>query len=240
MRRSIYIGWDPREADAFAVARHSLLHHLSKPIPIHALVLADVQGKGLYTRPTERRDGRLIDTLSIRAGYDGSISTEHANARFLVKELAHEGWVLFCDCDVLFRADVAQLFDDLDPQYPLYCVQHDYTPSGARKMDGQPQSAYPRKNWSSLFVLNVRHPANAALTVDLVNSVPGRDLHRFCWLDDAQIGALDPAWNYLVGESNPVTDPKMVHFTLGLPSMPGYESCEYADEWRAELMRRAA
>jgi hypothetical protein len=33
------------------------------------------------------------------------------------------------------------------------------------------------------MVFNCDHPANRALTLDLINTVPGRDLHRFCWLD---------------------------------------------------------
>jgi len=60
-------------------------------------------------------------------------------------------------------------------------------------------------------------------------------LHRFCWLEDEEIGELDPAWNYLVGHTKDVPDPHLVHFTDGVPFMKGYEHCEYADEYRREL-----
>jgi len=30
-------------------------------------------------------------------------------------------------------------------------------------------------------------------------------------------------------------DPAIVHFTDGVPDMPGYETAAYADEWREEL-----
>ena len=40
-------------------------------------------------------------------------------------------------------------------------------------------------------------------------------------------------WNYLVGHSNSGIDPKVVHFTEGVPDMDGYEHVPYADEWRA-------
>lgn len=85
------------------------------------------------------------------------------------------------------------------------------------------------------MVFNVDHPSNAPLRNDtrLANTLPGRDLHRFCWLKDEEIGELDPAWNYLVGHSDKSIDPKVVHFTEGIPDMPGYENTEYADEWRA-------
>src|SRR3954467_7399970 len=107
MNHSIWIGWDPRERDAFEVARNSLLRHMTQPIPVHKLVLNDLVERGLYTRPhTTKLEGdhhRLIDTLSVRDDYDGSCSTEHAIARFFVPTLAQTGWALFTDGDVMFR-----------------------------------------------------------------------------------------------------------------------------------------
>jgi hypothetical protein len=81
------------------------------------------------------------------------------------------------------------------------------------------------------MLFNCAHPANKALSVELVNTVPGRDLHRFCWLDDALIGTLPQAWNYLVGTTSEAVDPALVHYTEGVPDMPGYEHCAYSDEW---------
>ena len=86
---SVWIGFDPREAAAFAVARHSIRQHSPKHIPVFGLVLSDLQARGLYTRPTKIRtnsDGRfeMVDELSIRPDYDGRVSTQHAIARFLV------------------------------------------------------------------------------------------------------------------------------------------------------------
>jgi hypothetical protein len=233
---SIWIGWDPREADAFAVARHSIKRHAIAPIPVRGLVLTDLRTGGLYTRPTRRGvNGRLIDELSVRGDYDGSMATEFACSRFLVPKLAKSGWALFMDGDMLVRRDLLALFNQADPTKAVMVVKHDHQPRETVKMDGQAQTRYARKNWSSVILWNVDHPANQALTMELVNSVPGRDLHRFCWLDDALIGDLDPQWNFLVGHSDPDIDPAIVHFTDGTPAMEGYEDCEYADEWRAEL-----
>jgi hypothetical protein len=39
-------------------------------------------------------------------------------------------------------------------------VQHDYKPKEKFKMDGQQQTLYPRKNWSSFVVFNCAHPSN--------------------------------------------------------------------------------
>lgn len=237
--RAIYIGWDPRERDAFAVARASIQRHLSAPIPIHALMLDDLVARGLYTRPTERRDGRVYDLLSVRSDYDGACSTEFAISRFFTKHLAREGLALFLDCDMLARTDIAEVFDHcerVDPGKAVYCVKHDHRPANALKMDAQAQSVYARKNWSSFMVIDCDHVANGALTLAYLNAVPGRDLHAFRWLADCDIGALDMRWNWLVGHSPPL--PAVVHFTEGTPAMAGYENVPFADEWRAERASR--
>lgn len=231
---SVWIGFDPREAAAFAVARHSLNRRLNAPVPVRGLVLSDLRAKGLYTRPTSLRDGHLWDDIS-----DAPMSTEHAVARFLVPHLAQSGWAVFMDGDVLVRSDLFRLFDQLDSDKAVMVVKHNYQPPETAKMDGQIQTRYARKNWSSVIAWNCDHPANTALTIELINSLPGRDLHRFCWLADDEIGELDQSWNWLVGHSDPEIQPDIVHFTEGLPNMTGYEDSEFADEWWAELTRWA-
>ena len=235
MKHSIWIGFDPREADAFAVARYSINRHLITPIPVRGVVLTDLRTGGLYNRPTSRKDGRLWDEIS-----DAPMATEFACSRFLVPRLAGSGWALFMDCDMLVRTDLLKLFSFADPSKAVMVVKHNHQPPEGVKMDGQAQTRYARKNWSSVILWNVDHPANKALTTELVNSVPGRDLHRFCWLEDDYIGELDPKWNWLVGHSDPEISPAIVHFTDGIPTMAGYEDCAFADEWRAELERWAA
>ena len=233
MKRSIWIGYDEREELAYQVCRRSLLRHLGREIAVHHLDVRALRANGYYRRPTIERDGKLIDTLSARPGYDGAISTWHANGRFLVPTFVQQGWALFMDGDMLVRGDVARAFDNLDPNMAAYCVKHDYQPLEISKKNGDVQTRYACKNWSSFVIFNCEHPANAALEA-LIDHAPGRDLHAFCWLDHRQIGPLDRKWNYLVGSSAPHPDPWVVHFTEGVPNLPGYESCEYADEWRAE------
>lgn len=209
----LFIGWDGREAIAFHVLVHSILRRASRPVDIIPLRLDALRRQGLYRRPTLRRDGRLWDLRS-----DAPMATDFALTRFLVPHLAgHRGWAAFMDCDMLCLDDIALLFDLADPRYAIQCVQHDHRPRASVKMDGQCQVAYPRKNWSSLVLWNCAHPAHGSLTLDRVNSAPGRDLHRFDWLTDRQIGALPPGWNWLVGEQ-PRPDPlHIAHFTSGGP-----------------------
>lgn len=226
-----FVGWDRRERAAYMVCVHSLLRHATVPLDLRILHEPHLRATGLYRRPTEERDGQLWDAIS-----DAPMSTEFAISRFLIPLLADwRGWALFCDPDFYWRADVAELFALADPRTALLCVKHDHRPREALKMDGQAQTAYPRKNWSSLMLWNCAHPAHRALTLETVNSLPGRDLHRFCWLDDALIGALPPEWNWLVGVSEPAAEIKAAHFTLGTPDYPGCAGVPLAEEWRAEL-----
>jgi hypothetical protein len=163
------------------------------------------------------------------------MATEFAISRFLVPHLAEHGWAMFMDCDVLVRANVMDLFEKLDRKYAVYCVKHNHRPVETVKMDGQTQTVYPRKNWSSVMVFNCDHPSNKALTPELVNELPGRDLHRFCWLEDHEIGELGPEWNWLAGHTDSNIVPRLVHHTDGSPCMKGYENAAYAEEWRAVL-----
>ena len=235
MKHSIWIGYEPRESDGYAVTRHSIKRHLTRPIPVNGIVLQDMIDRGLFYREQEKRGNQLWDSIS-----DAPCSTQFSISRFLVKELAGSGWAMFLDADMMARDNFVRVFDDLDESKALYCVKHDYDPSNTVKMDGQAQTRYSRKNWSSVFIINCNHPANKALTVDLINTAPGRDLHQFCWIeDDNLIGDLGEEWNWLQEHSNPDIDPKNVHFTTGVPSMPGYEELPYSDEWWENLYRWA-
>ena len=76
---------------------------------------------------------------------------------------------------------------------------------------------------------------NGRLTKYALNNMSGCWLHALCWLKDEEIGGLDEKWNCLEGWSDPLIDPKVVHFTRGTPDMPGHEDAPYAQEWRRTL-----
>jgi len=99
-------------------------------------------------------------------------------------------------------------------------------------MDGQPQTQYPRKNWSSVMLFDCDHPSNRRLNIDMINTLPGRDLHRFCWLRDDEIGELDPEWNWLVGEQPKPENLGVAHFTLGGPWLPNWEEHPHDGIWK--------
>jgi lipopolysaccharide biosynthesis glycosyltransferase len=231
-RVSVWVGFDPREAACFAVARSSIRRQTNTPIPIKGVVLDELRRRGLYTRPTEQRGAQLWDVIS-----DAPMSTEFACSRFLVPHLAKSGLALFMDCDIMARTNIMDLFALADPSKAVQCVQHEHAPIETMKMDGQIQTTYGRKNWSSVMLFNLDHPANKRLTVDMVNELPGRDLHRFCWLDDHEIGSLPARWNYLVGHTRLEAgdEPALVHWTEGAPCLNGMAGVEYEREFWEEL-----
>jgi hypothetical protein len=223
----VFVGWDDAEALACQVAAYTL-HRQARTRPVRMEPIA-MDAIDNYRRPTTRMpSGQLYDELS-----DAPMSTSHAIARFWLPRLCnHTGWALFTDGDVIFREDVSRLFDLADPQYALMVVQHGPMPEASEKKRGHVQQPYPRKNWSSVMLWNCGHLAHRELTVEVLNSWPGRDLHAFKWLRDDHIGALPARWNHLVGVSAPDPNPALVHYTLGTPDVDGHEDDLYADEWR--------
>jgi hypothetical protein len=248
---TVYIGYDPRETRAVEVLMDSIGRHASRPLNVVRINQLALRRVGLYRRAPhvdstcwgKPPSKDMIDVFDGRP-----FSTDFSFTRFLVPFLNQlEGFALFMDGDMYFRADPCRLFDEFaDPEGPaVSCVQHQYDGGGAAtKMYGCVQQAYSRKNWSSLVLWNCGHPANQNLTVDDVNTKPGRWLHNFQWLPDDQIGALPEAWNWLDGHSDPALDPYNVHFTTGGPWFSaaaglGYDTwspkrpidARYADEW---------
>lgn len=225
-RLKLFVGYDSREDIAWQVCRHSIRRHSGGDVEIYPLVQASLRELGLYTRPPDQA------------------STEFSLTRFLTPYVgAHDGWTVFMDCDFLWTVDIHTILAELDDGKAVHVVKHDYVPAAATKMDGQVQSAYPRKNWSSLMVFNGAHPAVKALTPEVVNRESPSFLHRFNWVDDADIGGLKLTWNFLVGEyAPPATVPNVIHYTNGGPWFANCQDVDYASLWCAErdLYERSA
>ena len=218
----VFVGYDSREDIAYQVCKHSILNKQPNAT-VTPLIQKELREQGCYTRP--------VDKLA---------STEFTFTRFLIPELCNfNGWALFMDCDMILLTDIKELFDQCDDKYAVMCAHHDYTPKEGTKMDGQTQTVYPRKNWSSVMLLNCGHPSNKKLTQDLVNdeSITGAYLHRYSWLDDSEVGEISHEWNWLVGWYNQPQDgkPKLLHYTEGGPWFENYRNCEYHYEWKTEL-----
>lgn len=213
----VFIGYDSREPVAYHVAAHSVMRHASRPVAITPLIQPQLRTAGLYTREQ-----------------DQLAATEFSLTRFLVPYLSEYGGVsIFMDCDMLCQADVYTLL-----MYPLayakcgvFVCQHDYVPKQSMKMDGQKQTTYPKKNWSSFMVFN--NELCGALTPKFVNGATPAELHRFEW-PGIEVGSLPLHWNWLVGEYDKNPGAHILHYTNGGPWFAGYEHCDHADLWKAE------
>lgn len=227
--RQIYLGFDSRETRAYDVAAASIASRASNQVAISPIRLDVMERGGRMWRRTERdgiQPGSLWDTVS-----DAPMSTEFALTRFLVPMLQHHGWALFADSDVVCLADIEELFALADDRYAVMCVKHEHTPVETWKMDGQAQTTYVRKNWSSVVLWNCSHRAHRRLDVIMINTWPGDLLHRFAWLRDKEIGALPPEWNWLVGVQPKPANPKIAHFTLGGPWFRDWKPAEHDEIW---------
>ena len=110
------------------------------------------------------------------------------------------------------------------------CVKHDYEPKQDVKFRGAKNEKFPKKNWSSLMLIN--NAKCKLLTPEYVRTASGLELHQFKWLEsERDIGAIPKTWNWLVGEYeyNPLAN--NVHFTLGGPYFYDYVNCDYSKEW---------
>ncbi|MDQ0453948.1 lipopolysaccharide biosynthesis glycosyltransferase [Rhizobium paknamense] len=208
----IYIGFDSKEVVAYHVLVQSILEHSSVPVEFTPIVLSNLGG--IFTRERNALQ-----------------STEFSFSRFLVPYLSgYQGWSMFMDCDMLARADLAELWALRDDKYAVMCVKHDYQPKIETKFLGQTQTKYEKKNWSSVMLFN--NAKCTALTQDYVNTATGLQLHQFKWLEsDDLIGGLPVQWNYLVNEYDYDETAKIVHFTDGGPYFEEYKNDDYAQEW---------
>lgn len=228
----VLIGYDEREHEAAVVAAKTLKEVTNGELVPEFIKAAKLVDQGLLWRVSDHRGGQDWDLIS-----NATKSTRFAISRFLSPLIVQEGFCLFVDCDVVFREDPRRMLRESSrqPGKAVYVVQHDYTVKTQWKMVNQVNTAYPRKNWSSVMLFDCDHLANRRLSLRDVNERPGRDLHRFYWLNDHEIGELDPRWNWLVGEQAAqaygADTQGIAHFTLGGPWIEGWAAREHDDLW---------
>ena len=204
----IFIGYDPTQDLSWRVLEYSLNKHTSEPLDIQPIDAAKIPGGW----------NRDEDPLQ---------STPFTYTRFLVPYLCnYEGIALFMDSDMLALGDVSELFHLPMDGLALRVRQHDYNPTETVKMGGKTQTQYPRKNWSSLMLMN--NPELKAWTKEAAETQSGAWLHRFEAIPDEKIGDLSEEWNVLDHMTGPT---KLLHYTSGGPWLPGCEDADHADLW---------
>tara|TARA_Y100000385_G_scaffold275798_1_gene320658 strand:- start:2419 stop:3093 length:675 start_codon:yes stop_codon:yes gene_type:complete len=209
---NIFIGYDSKEKVAFNVLSYSILKNSSKPVAITPIYLDNIKDDFVRER----------NNLS---------STEFSFSRFIIPHLMnYQGWALFMDCDMLMIDDIAKLWRLRDDKYAVQVCKHDYVPKSQTKFLNQVQTVYPKKNWSSVMLMNC-HKCHT-LTPDYVNKASGLELHQFKWLESEKlIGDIPLEWNWLADEYEPKEEVHNIHYTEGGPYFENYENCDYSDLW---------
>ena len=209
----IVIGFDQREAVAYHTFCQSILEKASAPVSFTPLVLGSLKG--------------FSETHT-----DGSNAFIYS--RFLTPWLMDfNGWAIFADGDMICLDDMAKLWALRDETKAVQVVQHNYQTKALDKYLGNKNENYPRKNWSSLILWNCAHPKHKLLTPEFVMKQTGAFLHRFTWLDDADVGALPKEWNWLTTEYEDNYQASLLHYTLGTPCFADYKNAEMSDVWHA-------
>lgn len=128
-------------------------------------------------------------------------------------------WTLFIDPDVFFLCDAAEVFKFTNAKHAAVVVKHPpYQSAQLQKYVGSclvDQTNYPRKNWSSVMLLNGSY-RNRWNPKTIHDQAP-LSLHGFHGFKDSEIGSLPAEYNYLVAEQTRTDLPKIAHFTLGTP-----------------------
>jgi hypothetical protein len=202
----LYVGWDSRDPRALDVCLFSIQRHASDLVEIVSL------------KPK---------AVAALCGPDADPQGEkRARACYLVPSLNNfDGWAAFVSCDMLFQADIYDLWRHCDPRYAVMGV-----PTSTRA--GAPQGLR-----TSLLLWNCGHPANRSLTAERVAGTDADRLGQFDWLHRSMIGAVPSAWCWREGVSDPDVTPKAIEFARRKPWVGESEICRYADRWQDEATR---
>jgi hypothetical protein len=214
----LFAGFDEREEVGYHAFCSSVIERATVPVSITPLSLpmvSRVYGAG-------HRDG----------------SNGFIYLRFLIPYLmGFEGFAIFCDgADMVMQADIAELASLYDPFKAVQVVKHDYKTKHPRKYLGTQMEAdngdWPRKNWSSVMLINCGHYAWRDMTPEKVAGLPGSYLHRFSFInDEGRIGELPKEWNWLADEYGRNDDAKLLHWTCGIPAFKAHKDAPMADRW---------
>lgn len=210
---NLFCGHDQREAIGWHVFAQSVIARASKPV-----ALIPLSSMGLS-------HGSNAFTLS----------------RFMIPWIMDfKGHAIFADAsDMLMLGDVAELDGLFNPQFSVQVVMHkNYATKHKTKYKGTdmecPNMDYPRKNWTSLMILNCEHPSWANVGPMSLDNLPALDSLQLKNCDDYEIGELPDCWNRLVDEGHEIAGAKLCHWTAGMPGFAHYREAHGAEHWHKE------
>ena len=132
--------------------------------------------------------------------------TDFTYARYLVPYLCnYEGDAVFLDADMLCLTDITKIRDYDDG-------------SGVQVVKGKHKFEWPS-------VMYFKCDKCKTLTPEYIET------HEPQALDWTSVGELAKTWNVLVGYDKYVQNPKIVHYTMGIPDFKECRSLDYSKEW---------
>ena len=166
----------------------------------------------------------IIETLPIkRQGL-----TPFTWSRFLVPYLSeYKGMSVFLDADIILQSDINELISIISEN----CVDEKMPAVSVVK-------SKHKFEWASVMVFNCSHEDNLILTPKYIENTKD-NLHRITWTES--IGEIPSSWNYLVGyddikiDKSNNAEPKLIHYTQGVPAWQETSDCEFSELWKKEL-----
>jgi hypothetical protein len=137
--------------------------------------------------------------------------TEFTFSRFLVPWLCnYEGPAVFMDADIVVKGDIAELFEQANPEFAVQVMQQQ-----------------PKFEWASVMLFNC--DKCHVLQPEYVDNPENRLLD----LEWGPVGTFSCEWNHCVGYAEP-KEAKLYHYTQGLPCW--YESSGLPEDeaWHEE------
>ncbi len=125
-----------------------------------------------------------------------------------------KGKAIFMDSDMIARADVHELEQITNGDHAVSVVQN-----------------IPRFEWPSLMVFNCDKCQK--LTPEYIENEKS-DPASFEWAES--VGEIIPAnWNFCVGYQEKKNEPKLIHYTAGIPFFAENRYCDYSELWWEEF-----
>lgn len=140
--------------------------------------------------------------------------TPFTYSRFLVPYLCdYQGWALFLDADIILMDDIAKLFELRDERFAVMVSKNSI-----------------KFEWASVMLFNCAKCQ--VLTPEFIETAP--KLHDCSFVDESLIGDLPREWNHLCGYDEPRANPKLIHYTQGVPAFKETFDCEHSEAWFQE------
>ena len=117
------------------------------------------------------------------------------------------------DADMLLASDISEL---------EAVISDDIAVSVVRSLETYEQTSF--------MLLNCAHPSHRKLTPEFIQETD-MGLHALGWVEESEIGSLNPKWNQLIGYQKVDLTQGNIHYTMGIPAFPETSTSPGAELW---------